>query len=153
MLLLTGCGFSPLHCGDKSQSQAICITVKGNGYTTYKFRRELEKQLALIPRLNKHGYRLTVDLTETKTAAIYAQDATITRSQLTVTARYDLKQDGQNFTQYSNEVTTSYPVTAQDEFITRNADQAADVRVAICLAEDVARDIGRLLQTQGHHPQ
>ena len=54
--------------------------------------------------------------------------------------------------EFKNEVTTSYPVVATDEFITRNADQAAITRAAIALAEDVARDVNRLLRTDGKNP-
>jgi hypothetical protein len=150
---LASCGFTPMYCGDHSQTQAICLTVKGNGYTAYKFRRELEKQLAIMPRFDTHGYRLDIHLIESKSAASYAQDATITRGQVRVSAHYTLKQDGQGFTQYANDITTSYPVIATDEFITRNADRAAATRVAIALAEDVARDVNRLLRTQGQAPK
>lgn len=150
---LASCGFSPMYCGDHSQTQAICLTVKGNGYTAYKFRRELEKQLAIMPRFNTHEYKLNIHLIESKSAASYAQDATITRSQVRISAHYALKQDGQDFAQYTNDITTSYPVIATDEFITRNADRAAATRVAIVLAEDVARDINRLLRTQGQVPK
>ncbi len=150
---LSSCGFTPMYCGDTSQTQPICITVKGDGYTAYKFRRELEKQLAIIPRFNNHNYRLNLTLTETKSAASYAQDATITRSQTTVSVTYELKQDGKNYGTYTNELTTSYPVVSADEFITCNADKAAETRVAILLAEDVARDVNRLLRTQGQNPK
>jgi LPS-assembly lipoprotein len=152
-LLLSSCGFTPMYCGDKSQTQAICITVKGEGYTAYKFRRELEKQLAIMPRFNNHDYKLNISLTETKSAASYAQDATITRSQIVVTATYELKQDGKHYGRYTNEITTSYPVVATDEFITCNADKAAENRSAISLAEEVARDVNRLLRTQGQNPK
>ncbi|WP_010299912.1 hypothetical protein [Candidatus Odyssella thessalonicensis] len=147
------CNFAPMYCGDKSQSQAICINVKGNGYTAYKFRRELEKQLAIIPRINEREYQLNVVLTETKSAASYEQDATITRSQTTLAAQYTLKEKGKNFGAYTSEITTSYPAIAADEFITRNADQAADTRTAISLAEDVARNVTRLIRTNGQNPQ
>lgn len=153
VLGLAGCGFSPMYCGDRSQSQPICISVKGDGYLTYKFRRELEKRLAITPRLNDHNYRLTVDLTEIKTAASYAQDATISRSQITVSARYELRQDGKTYGNFADQITTSYPVVAADEFITRNADTSAISRVAIMLAEDVARDINRLIRTGGKNPK
>ena len=149
---LSSCGFSPMYCGDKSQTQAICLTVKGDGFFAYKFRRELEKQLAIIPRLNNNEYKLSLTLTETKTAATYAEDASITRSQISVYATYQLRQKDRAVGEFKNEITTSYPVVATDEFITRNADQAAITRAAIALAEDVARDVNRLLRTNGENP-
>ncbi len=149
---LSSCGFSPMYCGDKTQTQAICLTVKGDGFFAYKFRRELEKQLAIIPRLNNNEYKLSLTLTETKTAATYAEDASITRSQISVYATYQLRQKDRAVGEFKNEITTSYPVVATDEFITRNADQAAITRAAIALAEDVARDVNRLLRTNGENP-
>lgn len=150
---LAGCGFSPMYSGDRTQAQAICLTVKGDGYLAYKFRRELEKQLALMPHFNNHEYKLNINLAENKLAASYAEDATITRSQIMVTASYELKQNGQKYGQYTNQITTSYPVIVSDEFVTRNADNAASTRVAIALAEQVASDINRLLRTGGHNPK
>ncbi len=149
---LSSCGFSPMYCGDKSQTQAICLTVKGDGFFAYKFRRELEKQLAIIPRLNNQEYKLSITLSETKTAATYAEDASITRSQISVYATYQLRHKDRAVGEFKNEITTSYPVVAADEFITRNADQAAITRAAIALAEDVARDVNRLLRTNGENP-
>lgn len=152
LLGLTSCGFSPMYCGDKTQSQTICLTVKGDGFFAYKFRRELEKQLAIVPRLSSKEYTLSVTLTESKSAATYAEDATITRSQITVNADYRLRHGNDAAGQFKNEITTSYPVVASDEFITRNADQAAISRAAIALAEDVARDVNRLIRTDGKNP-
>ncbi|MBX3457815.1 MAG: hypothetical protein KF820_05585 [Candidatus Paracaedibacteraceae bacterium] len=149
---LSSCGFSPMYCGDRSQTQAICLTVKGDGFFAYKFRRELEKQLAILPRLNNQEYKLAITLSETKAAATYAEDASITRSQITVHASYQLRHMDRAIGEFKNEVTTSYPVVATDEFITRNADQAAITRAAIALAEDVARDVNRLLRTDGKNP-
>ncbi len=152
MLGMTSCGFSPMYCGDRSQTQAVCLTVKGDGFFAYKFRRELEKQLAIIPRLNDQEYKLSLILTESKAAATYAEDATVTRSQITVHANYQIRYNDRAVGEFKNEVTTSYPVVASDEFITRNADQAAITRAAIALAEDVARDVNRLLRTEGKNP-
>ena len=152
MFSLTSCGFSPMYCGDKSQTQAICLTVKGDGFFAYKFKRELEKQFAIMPRLSPQEYKLFVTLTELKSAATYAEDATITRSQITVSAAYQLRHADQAVGEFKNEISTSYPVVASDEFITKNADQAAITRSAIALADDVARDVNRLLRTDGKNP-
>ena len=43
---LIGCGFQPLMTGQNESPQRYILKINGSGYTAYKFRRELEKQLA-----------------------------------------------------------------------------------------------------------
>lgn len=143
---LSGCGFEPLYSGDCANRQPLVLHFKGEGAAAYKFRRELEKQLSIVPKFDEKTYQIDLTLAEAKSASTYAQDATITRTQITMTAIYTIRMNDQTIARGSNDLTTSFPVISSDAFATQNADIAAANRVAISLAEEVSRDILRLIK-------
>jgi LPS-assembly lipoprotein len=126
-------------------SQSFDLHVKGSGFPAYKFRRELEKQLAIVPRISDIPYRIDISVVETLTAAAYARDASATRAQAQLTAHYTVKQGNRTIATDQVYVTSSYPIIASDEFISKTAEKSAIVRTSINLAEDVAREIIRRL--------
>lgn len=156
LFLLSGCGFQPLYSGSPCHKQNFELHVTGSGYPTYKFRREIEKQLDFIPQFDNETYILNISVTEVQTAASYQQDASITRklSNLIANCLILKKQKNPNPGLPNNQpistltvnVETSYPLTPTDEFVSRNADKAASTRTAITLAEDLSRDILRVLK-------
>lgn len=145
---LIGCGFHPMYTSvvDTKEVQNFDIHIKGEGFPAYKFRRELEKQLAIMPRISNDTYRLDITVTEALSAATYAKDASVARAKATLTANYVLKQKDRQIAADKVYVVSSYPIISADEFISRTAEKAAVVRTSISLAEDVAREIIRRLQ-------
>lgn len=139
--LLAGCGFQPLMTGQHETPQKFTLKIRGSGYCAYKFRRELEKQLALTPQVNDKAYVLTISVSEGYVPIAYGTDATVSRSQIQATATYTLYDGSQmiakgNVTSYS-----SYTLNLTQEFSTRSAQAAASERTLISLAEELSREI------------
>lgn len=140
--------------GDTRHPQPFELHVKGDGYATYKFRRELEKQLSFIPKFDDRLFRLDVNIVESRTPSTYHHDANIVRQFSTLTASCYISQvipgsigkkpETVPITSSALNITTSYP---QSLFVGRSADHAASNRTAIELAKDLARDVVRLLKS------
>lgn len=141
--ILSGCGFQPMLKNDAVGKQPFTLIVKGEGYAAYIFRREMEKQLAMIPRLSDENYRLDINVTGTLGAATVAQDATISRVNLLQTAVYKISCKNGNSIEQSSAIISSYPVVPRDEFVSKNAGIDATSRIMISLAQDVALEIVR----------
>jgi len=146
-LSLSACGFHPMYSSNYGPEvgQPFDLHIKGSGYSTYKFRRELEKQLALAPYMQSTPYRLDIVVAESLSGTTFAQDATITRAKANLSATYTLKTGNRIIATDQLAVTSSYPITATDEFFTKSAQKSASTRTAISLAEEVAREIVRRL--------
>ena len=147
-LSLIGCGFQPMLKSEGQEKQSFILKVKGEGYPAYIFRREIEKQLALIPRLSLHTYQIDIQLAGTEEAATYAQTAAVTRMRTTLSATYTIScKNGaplsfsESIISPSHSIVTSYPVIAHDEFISRNADITVKTRAMISLAQEVSLGI------------
>lgn len=140
---LSGCGFQPMLKADTQGKQPFTLSVKGEGYPAYVFRREIEKQLALIPQLSDDTYRVDIQLTGTEEAATYAQNATITRMNVNLSAAYTISTKEGNRVSQSRSIITSYPVIPRDEFISKSADVTIKTRAMITLAQEVALEIVR----------
>lgn len=140
---LIGCGFQPMLKSETEGKQSFVLNVKGEGYPAYIFRREMEKQLSLVPQLRKQTYRIDVSLSGADTPSAIAQDATVTRVKLTYVARYRLSTNDSKPVTQSTAATTSYSVIPRNIFTSRNADTAAKSRLMVELAQDVALEIVR----------
>jgi hypothetical protein len=140
-LFLIGCGFQPLMTGENESPQRYILKINGSGYSAYKFRRELEKQLALTPKVNDKAYTITVALTESYIATTYGTDATVSRSQVQSTAAYTITDCNKPIAQGTLSADSSYQLNYEQEFATRSAQTAAVERTLIILAEDLAREI------------
>jgi LPS-assembly lipoprotein len=151
-LLLSGCGFHPLYSGNPAEQQGFDLHIKGEGYSTYKLRRELEKNLAYVPKFDEATYRLDVTVTETRQAVVFARDASVTRNQETLLANYSVSQGGKTLLTSTASVVTSYPLTPSAEYVTRVAEGAASRRSAIALAEEISRDVLRQLKGRCQKP-
>ena len=137
----TGCGFQPLMTGQNDTPQRFTLKINGSGYAAYKLRRELEKQLALTPKLNDKSYVLTVSVAEGYTPTTYGTDATVSRSQVQSTATYILKDCNRFMAQGTVTAHSSYLLNYAEEFSTRSAQTAASERTFIILAEELAREV------------
>ncbi|WP_156962051.1 LPS assembly lipoprotein LptE [Candidatus Paracaedibacter symbiosus] len=149
--ILSGCGFQPMLKGDAAGKQLFVLSVKGEGYPVYIFRREMEKQLSLVPRLKENAYRVDISLVGAEAAATVAQDATISRVSLNYIANYKISTPDGHSVEQNTTSTTSYPVIPTDEFISKNADTAARTRLMIDLAKDVALEIVRAIKQDVEH--
>jgi LPS-assembly lipoprotein len=138
---LAGCGFQPMMTGENENPQKFTLKITGTGYSTYKFRRELEKQLALTPKINDKVYVLSVALSEGYVPIAYGTDATISRSQVQATATYDIKETDRPIANGAVTSYSSYILNYTEEFSTRSAQAAASERTLVNLAEEVSREV------------
>lgn len=140
-IFLSGCGFQPLLTGQHEAPQKFNLSITGTGYSAYKFRRELEKQLALTPKINNNAYNITISLSEGYVPIAYGTDATISRSQVQTTATYSIQQGRISFASGVVTSYSSYILNYTEEFSTRSAQTAASERALINLAEELSREI------------
>jgi len=142
-LLLEGCGFQPLLSQQKPQTtpQRFNIRIQGSGYSTYKFRRELEKQLVLTPQVNNKPYTLAITFTEGYVPIAYGTDATVARSQIQATAQYTIHDGNSQLATGTATAYSTYIFNYTEEFSTRSAQFAASERTLISLAEELAREV------------
>jgi len=140
-LPLIGCGFQPLLSGQHDTPQHFNLKVNGVGYSTYKFRRELEKQLALTPKINDKVYTLNVTVSEGYVPLVYGVDATVSRSQTQATATYMIQDGNQLIAKGTVTAYSSYILNYTEEFSTRSAQAAASERTLISLTEELVREL------------
>lgn len=140
-LTMAGCGFQPMLTGQHENPQKFNLKVSGTGYSTYKFRRELEKQLALTPKINDKTYVLSVTLSEGYVPIAYGTDATISRSQVQATANYSIFEQEHTIAKGAVTSYSSYILNYTEEFSTRSAQAAASERTLINLSEELSREI------------
>ena len=136
-----GCGFQPLMTGNPKTPQTFMLKINGSGYSGYKFRRELEKQLALTPKVNDKAYALTVSISEAYIPLSYGMDATISRNQIQATALYTILDGAQTVATGKVTAYSSYILNYTEEFSTRSAQAAASERTLISLAEELSREV------------
>ena len=141
VLVLVGCGFQPLMSGQHDTPQRFHLKVNGTGYSAYKFRRELEKQLALTPKINDKIYTLNVGVSEGYVPLVYGVDATVSRSQTQATATYEIKDSSELIAKGAVTAYSSYILNYTEEFSTRSAQAAASERTLISLAEELVREV------------
>jgi len=139
--ILVGCGFQPLMTGQHETPQTFKLKVNGTGYSTYKFRRELEKQLALTPKINDKAYVVTIAVSEGYVPIAYGTDATISRSQVQATATYSIYDGAKLIAKGVVTAYSSYILNYTEEFSTRSAQAAASERTLISLAEELSREM------------
>lgn len=138
---LVGCGFQPLMTGRHETPQKFALKINGSGYSAYKFRRELEKQLAMTPKVNDRAYVLAVSVSEGYLPVAYGTDATVSRSQIQATAHYTLQEGAQAIARGDVTACSSYILNYTEEFSTRSAQAAASERTLISLAEELSREV------------
>jgi hypothetical protein len=144
---LVGCGFQPLMTGQHETPQNFMLNINGSGYSAYKFRRELEKQLALTPKVNNKAYTLTISVSEGYVPIAYGTDATVSRSQIQATANYAIDEGNKTIAKGSVTAYSAYSLNYTEEFSTRSAQSAASERALINLAEELSREIMLKIRT------
>lgn len=141
MLPLAGCGFQPLMSGQHDTPQRFNLKISGTGYSAYKFRRELEKQLTLTPKVNDKAYLLKVVISEGYVPIAYGTDATVSRSQIQATATYMIQDGAQFIAKGTVTAYSTYILNYTEEFSTRSAQAAASERTLVSLTEELAREV------------
>lgn len=138
---LSSCGFQPLLSGQHTEPQRFVIKLNGSGYSAYKLRRELEKQLALTPKINDKAYLISLSMSEGYVPIAYGTDATISRNQIQATTKYTIEEGSQFIAAGTVTSYSTYMLNYTQEFNTRSAESAASERTLINLAEELAREI------------
>jgi LPS-assembly lipoprotein len=140
---LAGCGFTPLYGGGKLSPQLSSIYVE-----EIPERNGFELRTRLIEVLNTDGlmagkrYRLKVSLSESSQGIALQNDATITRYNNRMEARYVLTDAGGTVvTQGTQSELSSYNVV-QSPYATLSAEQDAGKRAAQDMAERIRLELG-----------
>ncbi|MBM3469156.1 MAG: hypothetical protein FJX71_07010 [Alphaproteobacteria bacterium] len=144
---ITGCGFQPLMTGQHATPQHFNIKISGSGYSAYKFRRELEKQLALTPKVNDKTYVLAVSVSEGYVPIAYGTDATVSRNQVQATALYTIHDGNRVVGKGTVTAYSSYILNYTEEFSTRSAQSAASERTLLSLSEELGREVIMRIRT------
>ena len=142
-VLLAGCGFTPLYGGGKVAPQLSSIYVEPiaerNGY---------ELRTRLIELLNSDGvlagkrYRLKITMTESSQGVALQNDATITRYNNRMQAKYVLSDAGGTLvTQGTQSELSSYNVV-QSPYATLAGEQDSGKRAAQDMAERIRLELG-----------
>lgn len=140
---LAGCGFTPLYGGGKVAPQLSSIYVEPiaerNGY---------ELRTRLIELLNSDGvlagkrYRLKITMTESSQGIALQNDATITRYNNRMEAKYVLSDaSGTLVTQGTQSELSSYNVV-QSPYATLAGEQDSGKRAAHDMAERIRLELG-----------
>jgi LPS-assembly lipoprotein len=140
---LAGCGFTPLYGGGKVAPQLSSIYVEPiaerNGY---------ELRTRLIELLNSDGvlagkrYRLKITMTESSQGIALQNDATITRYNNRMQAKYVLSDAGGTLvTQGTQSELSSYNVV-QSPYATLAGEQDSGKRAAQDMAERIRLELG-----------
>lgn len=140
---LAGCGFTPLYGGGKVAPQLSSIYVEPiaerNGY---------ELRTRLIELLNSDGvlagkrYRLKITMTESSQGIALQNDATITRYNNRMEAKYVLSDaSGTLVTQGTQSELSSYNVV-QSPYATLAGEQDSGKRAAQDMAERIRLELG-----------
>ena len=142
---MAACSFQPLlsNCQEPTHKQAFHVSVKGQGAVAYRFRRAMERSLAVVPKITNHPIRVHVHVTEDSVPLTYDSNATISQKQNTVRAVYRVITPQGEYSA-GDSIHLSYPVFSTDPFTTQTAQDSMSQREAHLLAERVALDIVRL---------
>ncbi|HQS83970.1 MAG TPA: LPS assembly lipoprotein LptE [Alphaproteobacteria bacterium] len=149
-LILTGCGFEPLYAPSsnfqENSSQSILSKIRINLITDRKgqlLRNHLISLMTPLGQPKKPLYVLDVTVTESSLALGILKDATFSKSQMTYTADFKLKDatTGKILMKKASYVTSDYNIITNSEFATVISAQSAKDRSMIQLAQQIAREL------------
>ena len=145
--MLPACGFKPMY-GAKSTGPAITQNlaaiaidpVEGqiDGRVAQQVRNALLDRVTPLGTPASPRYRLTVTVTEDREGVGLRQDASVTRINISLNGQFQLTDAETAEPVFSSSawVASAYDVTLQD-FSTVTAQQAAERRLAVDLAEEI----------------
>ena len=151
VILFAGCGFQPLHQIRSNQcANNFDIKLKkGEGYTAHRLVTALRRNLTLCGHPNIR-YAVHLSVNEGSASLVYSPDGTASRTQVTISADYDLINIKTYQSIYKNswQLSNSYTVNQTEEFANLTTKQAATDNVIDMMAMDIARDIQAYLKSQ-----
>lgn len=144
--LLSGCGFQPLYATPEGESLSPLLArveiaeVSGPEIVAPSVRRALDTQLLAI-NVVQHDYDLSVHVDERAERLAVQIDATVTRYNYRLNAKYTLldRAGGKEFKGAAEAVASFNIVSSQ--YSTLFAERAAREKAATSLAEAIERDI------------
>ncbi len=148
--VLTGCGFEPLYGpssnSQENSSQSILSKIRINLITDRKgqlLRNHLISLMTPLGQPKKPLYVLDVRVTESSLALGILKDATFSKSQMTYTADFELKDAATDkvLVKKSSYVTSDYNIITNSECATVISAQSAKDRSMIQLAQQISREL------------
>lgn len=144
LMLLAGCGFSPVY-GEKSATVGAQAALAGvdvapiSGMLGYDLRRNLLDQIQPNGETGTMTHRLDIDLMPGLAGVLVEPDASITRYNYVLVANYRLIDlaSSQVVLEGSSRSITGYNVV-QSEYATLVSKQDAERRAAALISEDLA---------------
>lgn len=135
-ILLTGCGFQPVHQQSSSITQSVDVPVLNGSRSEQLFSTTLDELLNPKSQDGAKRYALDLNFKREETPAIIQQDRAITRYRITLVANYTLKEGDAVITKGNSKLNTSYDDLASD-FGSYSAQVDAEERAAKELAQIV----------------
>jgi LPS-assembly lipoprotein len=141
-LALAGCGFHPMYGGNLAPEMSSIYVEPIAERDGYALRNTLIDRLGSDGRAEGKKYRLKITLNEASQGIALQNDATITRYNNTINARYVLSDaKGDMLMQGTQEELTAYNVV-NSPYATLTAEQDASMRAAQTMAERIHLDLG-----------
>lgn len=134
-LLISGCGFQPVH-QQSATTQGVAVPVLKGSRTEQIFSIALDELLNASTQDAAKRYSLDLNFKREETPAIIQQDRAITRYRITLVANYTLKEGDAVITKGNSKLNTSYDDLASD-FGSYSAQVDAEERAAKELAQKV----------------
>jgi len=141
-LLLAGCGFHPMY------SRALAPQMSSIFVEPIAERDGYELRTALIDLLNSDGreggkkYRLKITLSESSQGIALQNDATITRYNNTLSAKYELTDAGGTIVKQGTQSELASYNVVNSPYASLVAQQDANKRAAQDMAERIRLDLG-----------
>jgi len=146
-LALGACGFHPLYATNDTTSGArdvfasIYVEPIAQERTGYDLRNRLITLLRSPMRAQDAAYTLTVTVTETREGVALQNDATITRYDLALVAKYELKNQKLDTVTSGQESTLESFDVAQSPYASLTGQEEAEKRAAEDMAEHIRIDL------------
>ncbi len=141
-LALAGCGFHPMYGGNLAPELSSIYVEPIAERDGYELRNALIDRLGSDGRSEGKKYRLKITLNEASQGIALQNDATITRYNNTLDARYVLTdKNGDVLTQGTQTELSVYNVVTSP-YATLTAQQDASMRAAQDMAERIHLDLG-----------
>jgi LPS-assembly lipoprotein len=148
IMILSGCGFRPLYgrLGEDPAAQQIFASIYVEPIEQervgYELRNDLMDLLRAGDRPQGTVYRLHVDVTETREGVALQNDATITRYDISFTAKYELTDANLKSVIKGTESTLESFDVAQSPYSTLAGQADSEKRAAQDIAEHIRIDLG-----------
>ncbi len=147
---LAGCGFRPLYGDSRLEPQLASVFVEPVAEREgFELRNNLINLLGSDGQTARKAYRLKIFLNKTNQGVALQNDATITRYNDTLAVSYVLTDTkGAEVTRGTQTSMSSFNV-ANSPYSTLSAQQDADKRAALDIAERIRLDLGVFFRRRG----